>query len=174
MQRRSTRPHGRRGRLRASLAAVVVLLLTALGACSRFDRVRYSRFVNLNPSGWEATEQCVFDLADDSAAFSDPAARYDMIVTVRHTTAFPYNNLWLKFEELTRADTIVTTRQELSLTSPSGSWRGKGVQGIYEFSDTIRHGIMLFPGYTLSITHDMPARTVPGLLDIGLTIERCN
>lgn len=139
------------------------------------NKVKYSRFVALDPEGWMKMQQCMFDLSeDDSLRFADPRARYNLIVTVRHTTAFPYNNLWLNFDELTPADTLRSSAVELSLTTPSGAWKGHAVQGIYEFTDTVRRAVPLYPGYILYIRHDMPAETLPGILDLGLTVEQAD
>jgi hypothetical protein len=56
--------------------------------------VSYSQFVDIDPDGWFSGQYFVFDTdVPDSTIFLNTSARYDVIITVRHNTAYPYNNL---------------------------------------------------------------------------------
>lgn len=155
------------------LPAALCALLLVTGSCGDSSRVAYSRFVSLNPAGWENSEYCVYRMADASdRTFADTTARYDIIVTVRHNTRYPFNNLWLVLESATPADSVKSSKVNLRLAGGSGTWRGHSMQGIYEFSDTVARNVSLTRDNVLSLRHDMPEPEIAGLLDMGLTIVR--
>lgn len=105
----------------------------------------------------------------DSSALADAGRRFDIILTVRHNTDYPYNNLWILVEKAVSPDSVVSSKVNLTLANTSGSWRGHGMQGLYEFSDTVMRGVPLSSADVLSVRHDMPVTTLPGILDIGVT-----
>lgn len=159
---------------RMYLTVLVVMTLSSLltiTSCVGSDSPKYSRFVSIDPDGWTNSEYCVFRLSEaDSAAFVSPSRRYDVILSVRHTTDYPYNNLWIVLEKPVTPDSILSSKVNLRLADPSGSWRGHGMQGLYEFSDTVIRGMALSSHDVISVRHDMPETSLPGLIDLGLTI----
>lgn len=157
--------------LPAFLPAALCALMLITGSCGDSSKVAYSRFVSLNPAGWENSEYCVYRMADASnRTFTDTAARYDIIVTVRHNTRYRFNNLWLVLESSTPADSVKSSKINLRLAGESGTWRGHSMQGIYEFSDTVARNVKLTHDNVLSLRHDMPEPEIAGLLDMGLTV----
>lgn len=153
----------------SALVVIAVAMLAAMASCVGGDEPVYSRFVTVDPKGWDNSEYCVFRMSDaDSSVLADVAARYDIILTVRHNTDYPYNNLWILFEKAVSPDSVVSAKVNLTLANTSGSWRGHGMQGLYEFSDTVMHAVPLSSADVLSVRHDMPVASVPGILDIGV------
>lgn len=145
--------------------------LCCLNSCTGKTPPIYTHFVNIDPDGWHSGEYCVYDMADaDSLTLADTKRNYDILLTVRHTTDYPYNDLWLEIERPTKADSISSHKIEIELSDPNGSWKGKGMQGIYEFSDTLVKGVKLSPEDVLTLKHDMPVASLPGILDLGLII----
>ncbi len=153
------------------LALMQMSVVAALNSCVGSDSPEYSRFVSIDPEGWKNNEYCVFRLAEvDSSRFSSASRLYDVIISVRHTTDYPYNNLWIVLEKSVTPDSVFTSKVNLRLADPSGSWHGHGMQGLYEFSDTVIRGIPLSSNDVISVRHDMPVTSLPGLLDLGVTV----
>lgn len=163
--------HSRISRLWVAALLIVGLSVVA-ASCDSGSSPAYSRFVGIDPDGWENSEYCVYRMTEgDSLALAKPGARFDLIVTVRHTTAYPYNNLWIVLEKSSPTDSLSTSgKVNLRLADTSGSWLGHGMQGLYEFSDTVMRGVAMSPMDILSVRHDMPESSLPGILDMGITV----
>lgn len=148
-----------------------VALLSAAG-CSRERHVAYADFVDIPSSGWSAREYCGFDTSDaDSALFRDPAGRYDMMLTIRHTGECPYAELYLPAVQSVDSCTALPDTLHVCLTGPDGRWRGTHSKGIYTVTDTLLRSTPLPPLYSLRLYHAMPADRLGGLLSVGLVIE---
>lgn len=166
----SVSPHSHR-MIKAVASLLFVLTVIFMQSCGKREMPVYSQFVNVNPDGWEAGEYLIYNLSDgDSTFLRSNSNRYDVIMTVRHTTDYPYNNLWLVIDRTSGPELISSSKTELRLAEHGGSWRGKGIQGIYEFSDTVFRGIPLSSDEVISVRHDMPVSSLPGVLDLGMTV----
>lgn len=153
----------------AAVCAVTLLLC----ACGDSGHTVYSRFTDVNPRKWNNTEYCVFPLSDAPAhTFADSLTRYDVILTVRHNTDFPYNNLWIALDRTYGLDSVVTEKVNLRLADASGSWSGHAMQGLYEFSDTVMRRTRFSADDVIALRHDMPQTSVPGIVDIGVTLVK--
>lgn len=143
-------------------------------SCTDSGDVVYSNFVDVNPKGWGNGEYCVYRLSEvDKANFAIKSAKYDLIITIRHNTRYPFNNLWIVLESpIVVGDSVKSDKINLQLASKSGNWRGHGMQGLYEFSDTIKRNMTLKSDDIISLRHDMPETDIPGIIDVGLTIIR--
>lgn len=117
-------------------------------------------------TGWGADSLLTFTIA-----VPDTAATYDVLLHVRHTDAYPYQNMWLFVGEqqaqMQRFDTI-----EFYLADDRGRWLGNGhstrempilyKQGIH-FTDTV---------YQLTIQQGMREEALKGVSDVGVEIVK--
>lgn len=147
----------------------ILCFLTVLTSCRR--SIVYSQFVPVaapqdvrNAAGaWHMNEAAHFDYT-----VADTTEDYQMIVYIRHTERYPYQNMWLFVSDSMRCDTI-----EFYLADDRGQWLGDRHHGFIEmpvllesnkhFSDT---GI-----YHLNITHAMRDSLLRGVTDVGLEIR---
>ena len=100
---------------------------------------------------------------------TDITASYDMLVYVRHTERYPYQNMWLFVENDRQRDTI-----EFYLADDRGQWLGDRHSGFIEmpvlyetdfhFADTGMH--------RLSVQHGMRDTLLRGVTDIGVEIVK--
>lgn len=101
-----------------------ILLIAAaaslFSACSH--DVVYSRFMPISSDKWDADSVLRFDYA-----ITDTAADYRMIVYVRHSERYPYQNMWLFVGDGQRHDTI-----EFYLADDRGQWLGDQHHGWIE------------------------------------------
>ena len=139
-----------------------LLAAIALSACS--GDIIYSHFHPMMPNEWHADSVVNFDYT-----IEDADASYSMILYVRHTERYPYQNMWLFVENAGKTDTI-----KFYLADDRGRWLGDRHHGFIEmpvlyedakqFTDT--------GAYRLSVRHGMREEELEGITDIGLEISR--
>ena len=143
------------------LIPILLLVLTAtLTACHR-DLV-YSRFVPVPSDQWHMDSAVRYDYT-----ITDTQTNYRMLVYVRHTERYPYQNMWLFVGDSLHRDTI-----EFYLADDRGQWLGDRHHGFiempvlleenYHFADT--------GAYYMEIAHGMRDTLLRGVTDIGLEI----
>lgn len=147
----------------------LLLHLTALMllCCSCGHRTVYTQFYSTPTKGWHQDSVLTY-----SAAIEDSTACYDVLLVVRHTAQYPYQNLWLFVDEykghmLLHRDTI-----EAIMADDYGRWLGKGIKR-YELPlqyDTQRR--FFHSGeYTFRIQQGMRTERLQGITDVGLVIR---
>jgi gliding motility-associated lipoprotein GldH len=144
------------------LLAIVSLLLLA---CQR--EVVYSDFVSLPAAGWHSDSAVVFHIQPTDSLLS-----CQLVITLRHTDAYDYQNLWMFVELL--SDSLLLRRDTVNaiLADDQGQWLGSGLflkqlplvylEDCYLPSDSCQ----------LRIQHAMRTPNLRGISDIGLKISK--
>ncbi len=142
---------------------VIMAVASLLSACSH--DIVYSRFLPITSSGkWSADSVLQFDYT-----ISDTASDYRMIVYVRHTERYPYQNMWLFVGDGQRRDTI-----EFYLADDRGQWLGDKNHGFIEMPVLLEEE-KHFPdtgAYVLTVQQGMRDSLLRGITDIGVEIIR--
>ena len=125
----------------------------------------HSEFISIPSGEWSIDSLPRFDFA-----IEDNDASYDIILYVRHTERYPYQNMWLFVGDSLHRDTI-----EFYLADDRGQWLGDKHHGFvempvlyetnYHYADTGR--------YDLTIQHGMRDSVLRGITDIGVEIIKC-
>ena len=156
---------------RVSVPAILGLCLG--GGCGNEDRTVYADFVDIPSEGWSRFEFCEFNTAEtDPALFADSAARQDMLLTVRHTDRDPYRLLLMPMTQSENARNLLPDTLRIRLTDSDGDWLGTESKGIYTYTDTLARRVPLPPLYSLRLYQAMPLENLPGLLSVGLIIQK--
>ena len=141
---------------------LLTLLVAGFTACSQ--DIVYCQFSPISSDKWHVDSTVHFEYT-----IADPAASYRMLLYVRHTERYPYQNMWLFVNDGARRDTL-----EFYLADDRGRWLGDRHHGFIEmpvlFEETKQ-----FPDsgtYTLEIAHGMRDSLLRGVTDIGLEIIR--
>lgn len=152
----------RRVVIRGFVSLILCMAFIALSSC-RSDIV-YSHFSPMKSEKWHIDSVQYFDYT-----ITDASAGYRMLVYVRHTERYPYQNMWLFIENGARLDTI-----EFYLADDRGRWLGDKNHGFiempvlfepdYHFPDTGR--------YSMAIQHGMRDTLLRGVTDVGVEIIR--
>lgn len=142
----------------------IYIALAVLFLCSCGRDIRYSHFIPITSEKWHVDSVLRFDYFID-----DAAAEYQVILYMRHTDRFPYQNMWLFTREGAQQDTI-----EFYLADDRGQWLGDKKHGFVEmpvlleenrhFADTGH--------YCLEIQQAMRDTLLRGVTDVGLEIIR--
>ncbi len=139
-----------------------LLLIAVLSFSSCRRGIVHSEFVSI-PSG----EWCVDSVPQFGFTITDKETAYDILLYVRHTERYPYQNMWLFVNNGQHRDTI-----EFYLADDRGQWLGDKHHGFiempvlyeeqYHFPDTGR--------YYMAIQHGMRDSVLRGVTDVGIEI----
>ena len=108
---------------------------------------------------------------------TDTTAIYKTTFLIRHTEAYPYQNIWLWVYIKTPGDTIVKKeRVNITLAEASGKWLGRGMGEIWEqrmrmdLGDSVRFDKK--GTYKISLEQNMRVNPLPDILHVGLRVEK--
>ena len=146
----------------------ILILITSLLLVGCQGDIVYTAFNTLPNAGWEADSSLCYQ-----PTITDSVSDYQMLITIRHTDAYPYQNLWLfvdieKDSVSLRRDTI-----ECYMANERGEWLGGGLS-IHElpllYSDSYQFANS--GEYQISITQGMREDTLVGIKEVGVKIIR--
>lgn len=147
------------------------LLSLLLIQCRPIDL--YERTVNIPGHAWKSNFKPSF-----SFEITDTTSRYHVSLILRHTDAYPYNNIWLDVQ-LETPDSLFSMRTEQRLGSNEQGWLGTGLNDVYEhrilLNPTLEDSGVSFrkPGrYTFELAQVMREDPLPEVLQAGIRVER--
>lgn len=108
---------------------------------------------------------------------SDTTAQYRPYFIIRHTQAYPYNNIWLWVSVKGPGDTIAKrVRINVTLAEASGKWLGRGMGEIYEQRMPLSLGDSIsfsrYGGYQIKLEQNMRVNPLPEVLHVGMRVEK--
>lgn len=102
-------------------------------------------------------------------AITDTATDYSVLVYVRHTERYPYQNMWLFLGDSTHRDTI-----EFYLADDRGQWLGDRRHGFIEmpvlYEESVHYPDTGF--YYMEIVHGMRDSLLRGVMDVGMEVVK--
>ena len=143
------------------LSLVILMFSVCLLTSCRKD-LMYSRFMPIPSEQWHMDSVLRYEYT-----VTDAVSAYRMLVYVRHTERYPYQNMWLFVGDSLRRDTI-----EFYLADDRGQWLGDRHHGFIEMPVLLEENYH-FPDtgkYCLEIQHGMRDSLLRGVADIGLEI----
>ncbi|MEZ5012992.1 MAG: gliding motility lipoprotein GldH [Chitinophagales bacterium] len=129
----------------------------------------YEKNLSIDKNGWSYDDDFSF-----TVNILDTASAYNMFVNVRHTDAYPYNNLWVKLITVFPDSTKEESKLNVFLSKPEGNWTGQCVDGMC-FNTALIQKNFTFPQagtYTFILEQDMRMDPLPYVTDIGLKVEK--
>lgn len=145
---------------------LLVFIACTLTSCN--DYCVYNQCNNIDNYAWHKDSAQAF-----SPAINDTVGQYNVLITVRHDTEYPYQNLWL-FVKSTSPDGIaVQDTVECYLADNRGKFLGDGVS-VYEMPVLYMRKIK-FPKqgvYKFEIQQGMRDTILAGVRNICLSIEK--
>ena len=143
---------------------ILLFALAVLSFSSCRKDIVYTRFYSIPSAKWHIDSLIRFDYPIENADMD-----YRMLIYVRHTERYPYQNMWLFVNDGSYCDTI-----EFYLADDRGQWLGNKHHGFVEMPvllEETKH----FPDcgmYHLSVQHGMRDTLLRGVTDIGVEIIR--
>ena len=114
--------------------------------------------------------------ANGSFIISDTAS-YNIYIVIRHTDAYPYNNIWLNVGLQPPGDTMQFQKLDLTLGNDADGWEGTGMNDIWEIRKIINNQPRRFKKsgeYNFSIRHIMRDDPLPSVMSAGLRVEKAH
>lgn len=147
---------------------ILMACLSLLLACE--PNKTFERNISIPEAKWAHSNPL-----DISVTIPDTAVNYDLYLTIRHTTDYPFENLWLNITTTYPSGNSGTLRKQIYLgDNEEGHWNGECIRDIclaqipivegHHFSETGE--------YHFEIEHIMRTDPLPEILDVGLRIEK--
>ena len=135
-----------------------------LAACTQ--PVIYDQFQSIEGNQWERGKVYYFTFN-----IEDNRIPYDLTLAIRNNNKYPYQNLWLFYNEEPPIGALKRDTIECMLADDYGKWYGTGIS-LYLASFPLRtHYYFPYPGqYTYSFQQGMRANELTGVQEIGLNI----
>lgn len=102
----------------------------------------------------------------------DHTKTYDLFLTLRHTAAYRYGNIYILFHYQEPGKKPVTTRYEYQLAARDGRWLGAGSGNLYSYQLPL-HKAHRFPRngiYKLEIEQSMVDNPLHAISDAGISV----
>jgi gliding motility-associated lipoprotein GldH len=143
------------------------LLITTFCSCGKIDLFEKQSRIPAQNWFYNNVPEFTFQI-------NDTASLYNIYVVLRHTDLYNYNNVWLRIGSKAPGDSM--TYQNLNIRLSTGtSWKGTGMDDIYEIRELISPGPVSFnkPGdYTFNIAQIMRENPLKYILNVGLRVEK--
>lgn len=139
-----------------------ILLMVCLAFSSCRNDIVYSHFYPIPSEKWHVDSVAQFDYT-----IEETNSDYRMLIYVRHTERYPYQNMWLFVDNGIYQDTI-----EFYLADDRGQWLGDKKHGLMEMPVLLEEHIH-YPDtgtYRLTIQQGMRDSLLRGVADVGLEV----
>ncbi len=106
---------------------------------------------------------------------TDTVSPYDVFVTLRHTDAYAYKNIWLYISTRQPGDsTFQKERFELTLQNQNGEWIGTGMSDIWEVRYPLFNDLRFTKQgtYTIRLQQTMRDNPLLHIMNAGIRIEK--
>lgn len=103
--------------------------------------------------------------------WSDSAATYTMLITVRHTQAYPYANLPMTLDMIGDSGQVKRQRLNVDITDGHGNWVGQGFGTLYQRQVVALRGVKPRQANRVKLWMALEGcDSVLGVSDMGITL----
>ncbi|MBP5318274.1 MAG: gliding motility lipoprotein GldH [Paludibacteraceae bacterium] len=141
--------------------------LALLTACT--NNCLYNEYQEVDAEGWHQDSALVFE-----ADIQDTVSPCDLLLQIRHTERYPYQNFWLFVDSQSPAGIVQKDTLECYLADNSGKWLGQRYFSLHEMS-MLYLRIKRFPTtgvYRFQVSQAMRDEQLTGISSIGLCIQK--
>ena len=143
----------------------ICILLVSLFSCN--DAPFYTKSYSFKNNSWERNVKPKF-IVD----IKDTTLLYDFIVTLRTTTSYKYNNLWIFFNTTLPNGSPVREPIEIKTCYPDGSWIGKKTGSMVEHIKIFKRKKMPSPGkYKFVLEQGITEKLIDEVVDISFEVK---
>ncbi len=148
---------------------ILAVVISALYFSSCKTNDFFERNITIPNQKWERSfkPSVSFDI-------SDTLALYNIYVSMRHTHAYSFNNIWLNVQFQLPGDTVKQQRVEIPLASGE-AWLGTGMDDIYEVRQLITPQPFQFKDTgksTFTLEQIMREDPLKHVINAGIRVEK--
>ncbi len=118
---------------------------------------------------WDAAQKIKFEVS-----INDTVSGNNVLINIRHAGFYPYSNLFMFIN--TTFPNGKTTRDtvECLLADDKGKWLGKGLGDLWDARILFKRNVRFSQSgnYTFEFEQAMRVEQLPGVMDVGLRIEK--
>ncbi len=115
----------------------------------------------------------MYDPARYTCTIGDTVSTFNIDLSVRTSTDYPYRNMYLFIVTTFPSGTIVTDTLQAMITDERGKWLGRGAGDLRELTIPYKTNVF-FPEegeYHFSVIHGMRDTLLKGVYDMAMTIS---
>jgi gliding motility-associated lipoprotein GldH len=145
-----------------------VLASLLLGSCSTMDT--FEKNAEIPKHEWSYSLQ-----PEINFTITDTISPYNVFVTLRHTDAYAYKNIWLYISTRQPGDSsFQKERFELTLQQQDGEWIGTGMSDIWEVRYPLFNNLRFTKSgnYTIRLQQTMRDNPLLHVMNAGIRIEK--
>lgn len=144
---------------------VIVILVTSLFSCD--DASFYTKSYSFKNNTWERSVKPKFIVE-----IKDTKHFYDFIVTLRTTSSYKYNNLWIFLNTTPPNRLSVREPFEIKTCYPDGSWIGKKTGSIVEHTLIFKRKKVPSSGkYKFVLEQGITEKLIDEVVDISFEVK---
>lgn len=144
-------------------------LAIVFGLWSCNSNTVYKKYTDVPDGVWERDHKIDFDFE-----IEDASLEYNVDIMLRNASFYPYENFWVFIHQTDPDGILDVDTLEIVLADAAGKWLGDGMGDLWDNKVPWRINYQ-FPKqgtYHYSIEQAMRTPKVPGILDVGLAIEK--
>lgn len=144
------------------------LISLSFSACIQLNTFEHT--AQLPGHSWNYNDQPEF-----SFAVTDTLSAYNVFITLRHTDAYAFKNIWLNIATKQPGDSSYRKeRFELTLQQPDGRWLGTGLSDIWEIRHPLFSNVKFKKNgtYTIRLQQIMRDNPLQHIMNAGVRIEK--
>lgn len=145
--------------------SLIILIGLILIGCTK--KAVYTKAYSFKNEQWAQNVKPEFEVN-----IQDTSLLYDFIFTLRSTTDYAYNNLWVFLRTTPPYGKSVREPYEIKMADPSGNWIGNKSGTIVEHQLSFKRRKVPFKGkYKFTLEQAITEKRVNELLDISLEVR---
>ncbi|MCA1741825.1 MAG: gliding motility lipoprotein GldH [Bacteroidales bacterium] len=154
----------RKGRSSILIAGIMLAVITL--SCDR--NTLFSDNYRIDDRQWS-----MYDPARYTCSIGDTVSTFNIDLSVRTSTDYPYRNIYLFIVTTFPSGTTVTDTLQAMITDEKGRWLGRGAGDLRELTIPYKSNVF-FPEegeYHFSVIHGMRDTLLKGVYDMAMTIS---
>lgn len=146
---------------------LLLILAFTLNSCDR-NKV-FEDYIKIENGIWSQENKINFEFE-----IEDTSSLHNVLLNVRHASVYKYNNLWLFIKSSSPSGTINIDTVECILADNENRWIGDGMGDIWDVQIPWKSNIRFANKgiYRIQIEQAMRIQNLPGIMDIGLRVEK--
>ena len=156
---------GLQRRLLSVLTSFVVI--ATFVACD--GNVVYKKYQDIPDNVWARDFSPEFEFE-----IEDTEESYNLDLMIRNASFYPYNNIWVFIHQTDPNGLLDVDTLEIKLADEAGKWLGDGMGDLWDNKVPwkINYHFEKSGKYSYRVEHAMRTEKVPGILDLGLSVEK--
>lgn len=145
---------------------ILLFIIVLSQACD--PNMVFDMYQKTNNGSWNSNDKKIFEYE-----ITDSLQAYNLLVNIRHTTDYPYSNLYVFITTEGPSGISLKDTLEILVTNDKGKWYGYGYGKIKHISRMYKNNIRFSkPGnYRFTLEQGIRSPEVP-VTDVGFRIEK--